>query len=289
MCGKLDWNAYFDLLATGKHVEAEEYRQSAIPSRLLKFVSLEENEEESEKAEEHNRQRFYTLSSERIWCSRVSRFNDPYEMQGMYFDENDPSLGENNQRLAGLFQSMLELPAKNLAVSSLSSNDYSSLPMWAYYTNGHRGFCVEYEVIPSNKIFEVTYEPRKIRVNKIMTHSLRALCAELSGEGSCGDDLEFCSALLAHQAAIKHSSWKHEKEFRIIAPLDGKLGLGADSSRSGLNVPIIQVGLKTKAIYAGINCADQHVEKLAEIAKQLHCGPVRKLKTGKTDFVLAAT
>lgn len=41
------------------------------------------------------------------------------------------------------------------------------MPMWAFYANNGRGFCIEYEVIYSNQIHKVFYEPDRIPLARI--------------------------------------------------------------------------------------------------------------------------
>lgn len=53
---------------------------------------------------------------------------------------------------------------RDYGITCLSANDIDYLPMWAYYTNNHKGFCIEYEVIKKDCIHEVLYEPERIKV-----------------------------------------------------------------------------------------------------------------------------
>lgn len=61
-------------------------------------------------------------------------------------------------------------------------------------------------------------------------------------------------------------SWEHEKEYRIVYPLD--------ENSKGMNVPIHRLGMRTSRIVAGINCSEDNKKKLNEISNSLGLGNV---------------
>ena len=66
----------------------------------------------------------------------------------------------------------LNKQTENTALVSLSGNSFNCLPMWAYYTNNYRGYCVEYDVIVPDIFFKVAYEPERIPVASIISNFL---------------------------------------------------------------------------------------------------------------------
>lgn len=75
---------YLSLLEQGQAGEALKYRASFIPEYLYKFFWLSDDPDD-----EKNKKRLYTLSTNQLWFAGASAQNDPYEFQGMYFDEDE--------------------------------------------------------------------------------------------------------------------------------------------------------------------------------------------------------
>lgn len=150
-------------------------------------------------------------------------------------------------------------------ITCLSANSIDYLPMWAYYTNNHRGFCVEYEVIKKDCIHEVLYEPERIKVASLIFQCRDAIKkAIILGQG---EQAEFYSTLFLQNLFIKAKSWEHEKEYRIVYPLDNDIGM---------NIPVSNLGLRTSRIVAGINCSKNDIVRLNEISNELGLGNVYK-------------
>lgn len=63
-------NRYLELLNERKIEEAEKYRKSTIPQKLVKFFPLNGKEI-------NDRKRLDTLATEKIWFSSVEKLNDP--------------------------------------------------------------------------------------------------------------------------------------------------------------------------------------------------------------------
>lgn len=76
----------------------------------------------------------------------------------------------------------------------------------------------------------------------------------------------FYSNLFLQNLFIKAKSWEHEKEYRIVYPLD--------ENSKGMNVPIHRLGMRTSRIVAGINRSEDNKKKLNEISNSLGLGNV---------------
>lgn len=123
---------YFQLLVEGKEQEAEEARISTIPDKLIKFIWLDESEKDDLK--------FLTLKRDEMWIAHKDSLNDPYEYKGMLIDKEKFIEAGYPIKAIEKYQTIFDL--NDYGVTCLSSNSIDYLPMWAYYTNNHKGFCV---------------------------------------------------------------------------------------------------------------------------------------------------
>lgn len=88
---------------------------------------------------------------------------------------------------------------RNKGVACFSAKPDDIL-MWAYYANGHKGFCLEFDTStePFNKAYQVKYKDSipQLKISKIIW----------------GDNEEHRIEPLL----TKYTSWEHEQEYRII-------------------------------------------------------------------------
>ena len=241
---------YLQLLSEGKVDEARKVRFSTIPSKLIKFIWLDESEKDEKK--------FLSLQREEIWFAQKDLLNDPYEYKGILLDRKKLSEAGYSPDVIEKYQILFDF--SDYGITCLSSNNMDYLPMWAYYTNNHKEFCVEYEVIKKDCIHEVLYEPERIKVASLISQSGGAI---ISGQV---EKANFYSNLFLQNLFIKAKSWEHEKEYRIVYPLD--------ENSKGMNVPIHRLGMRTSRIVAGINCSEDNKKKLNEISNLLGLGNV---------------
>lgn len=242
-----------------------------IPSRLYKFISLNDNEK-------GNNSKFTTLMNNQVWLSSISEFNDPYECKSMYIDGEWFDNSDFDLAIKRTGKTLLQSIGEDVAILSLSGNGFDSLPMWAYYTNNYMGFCVEYEVVDPQFLFKVNYSERRIEATSSLALFMNYLIGIFEGEKEENDAFRENATLLSTQLYRKHESWKHEKEYRAIAMVD--------NVEKGIPVPAEEVGLKIKRIVAGINCKPEHLERLQEISDALSCGKVLQARTSKDKFTL---
>ncbi len=261
---------YFSFLEERKLDEAENYRKSLVPKKLLKFVSLSEYVDD-------NNKKFLSLENQQAWFSSVKVLNDPYEFRCMYIDE--PRLKGNgyDEYIISKFKELLNDQIKQWGVLSLSAASLDCLPMWAYYTNNFSGFCIEYEVERPDAIFAVSYEPKRIPIATIIANLYNEFSKMTRRSVETNSEVEFYLTVLRYQLHSKHKSWNHEKEFRILFPL---------LKGTGKNVDIQSVGLKTSRIIAGLNCSDDNKEKLNTISNNLGCGNIFETKISGDSYTL---
>jgi len=93
------------------------------------------------------------LKNNKIWMSKVSKLNDPYDSAFLVDLKSEANL--DNEELPDNVQQILEEYQKKL---DIKSNDFKEsiyiscfsessqlLLMWSHYANSHKGFCIEYD------------------------------------------------------------------------------------------------------------------------------------------------
>lgn len=241
---------YTQMLAEGKYDEMQRVRMKNIPLKLHKFFPLFDSQLSVE-----NEKRFKTLSSNSTWCSMPCCQNDPYEFNGFYIDRK--TLVEN-----GWPDSIIDKVEKGLDRSfgyylcSLTANDENSLPMWAYYTNSYKGYCIEYCVISPARIHPVRYESQRVDATLIVAELI--LAHERGDEKMAKKILH----IIYEYFYIKHASWRHEKEFRIISAVD-------NLEIRGKNISNDMLGIKPVRLITGYCCSEENKARLAQICKKM--------------------
>ena len=91
------------------------------------------------------------------------------------------------------------------------------------------------------------------------------------------EQAEFYSTIFLQNLFIKAKSWEHEKEYRIVYPLDNSIGM---------NVSVSDLGLRTSRIIAGINCSENNIIKLNDISNELGLGNVYKSRIHSEKYTL---
>ena len=261
---------YFELLMNKKISEADECRKNSIPPKLIKFISLSDDESLNEK-------KFQTLEQNELWFSSIEKLNDPYEYKCLYVDREKLKENSYPDQFIDFFKCALEKGVQELALASLSGNSFDSLPMWAYYTNNYRGFCVEYEVVRPDYIFPISYVHNRVPIATIVANFYTEFQKMLERGEKTNEDVEFYATILQHQFFLNHYSWEHEKEYRIIYP---------KGDNSGLNVQLVNIGLRATKIVAGKDCSEPHLKQLKKIAEIIGCAPVLQTRISNTDYTL---
>jgi len=176
------------------------------------------------------------LKRRTLWFSAPSAFNDPFDcavdVGVKELDEDDliraykylrqrarltPEFeaeittdGKPNERCREMFQRVLSDGALQQHIDATRgqigvacfSTKHDDLLMWAHYADGHRGFCLEFDVSiePFSKAEPVAYQDITPEVNPLDI---------LDGGSSSQDIIE---AMLR----TKHASWSYEQEWRLL-------------------------------------------------------------------------
>lgn len=148
--------------------------------QLYKFMSLQLFERVAD-----------ALLGRRLYCPKPEQLNDPLEgMLGHHAEGAEAGKSLDDQLRAGLL-SMVETN-RDLARARVCcfSARPDSMQMWSYYAGGHKGLCLEVDVSGfESSIVKVEYVDDSA--------SLRAKSP-------------------VERLAFKHSTWRHEQEYRLI-------------------------------------------------------------------------
>lgn len=261
---------YFELLQNQKYIEAKEYRKKLIPQKLVKYVSLTNDNESNEK-------KFFSLENNMAWFSSIKTLNDPYEFKCMYIDVKKLEAANYDKVLIDAFKNYLKDQEDSWTVLSLSNAGIESLPMWAYYSNNHKGFCIEYTVEDPELIYPVSYEQKRVPIASIIAGMFSEFEQAYNNHEPLSLDALFYACVMRYQFLMKHVSWKHEEEYRIIYPFVTNIGN---------NMLINKIGLRTSRIVAGINCSDEHKKRLNAISQKINCGSIKEAQISDTEYIL---
>ncbi|MEL7603087.1 MAG: DUF2971 domain-containing protein [Bacillota bacterium] len=239
---KFDYLTYIAFLASDMPQEAILYRSSFSPKYVYKFYSLYKDDAII------NNSKIKTLRDNKIWFCKALNQNDPYEFQGMYLDDDRLASLGIPEGIKILCSSALKTLDENFAVASFTTRMHDNMPMWAYYANGFQGYCVKYSVLPECLIFNVMYEPEKIPLYELVWDAVQ-LALINGNSNSTSRELQSAIAILQEKHFIKHKSWEHEQEYRMIERL-------AQSTDMGCSVSCSEIYLKAEEIFAGVRCSD---------------------------------
>lgn len=168
----------------------------------------------------------FSLINNEIWLASPRSFNDPFDC-AYYIDRsisdaeivdhlNSVAEGqgearhykledadENRKKIENALDSFEEYLQK-VGTYSLSATPFD-VPMWSYYADNHRGFCIEYERSPENELGSRAC----VRVQYSATEFASFDALRIFQE----DGLENVSdRILTHKAP----GWEHEQEWRLI-------------------------------------------------------------------------
>lgn len=260
----MNYDRYLDLIENEKYEEATAYKSSCIPDVLYKYFWLDDNEEKNEL-------RFSTLERGEIYLSTINQFNDPFEGKAFVFDEDDNAPKGLRKKDCEDFIKQINEHARICCFAN-PDEKYQNMPMWAYYANNHRGFCVEYEITDFHKkfMYPVSYSPYRVTGNAFIGSLILGILDMIKAGKNTLDMLGTVSVYnhLAYLSlTCKHISWQHEKEFRALVPV-----------KYGNFFPIIP-----RKIYLGMNASKEHEDRLLQIVNKFPACELYKMKEALDD------
>lgn len=225
--------------------------RSILPRRLYKYIALG-------KSKENDEIKLKSLSENTTWLGLPSSMNDPYEF--LAFKYLKFSLDSKDKMFKVTFKGILDM-FNSFKISSFT-DDYRSLPMWAYYANDYKGICIEYEFnneVNNLEIFRpVKYTNNIEKCSQELLQKYKDYIETLTPEElEQTIDYKITIEHLKLLMCQKHYSWKHENEIRLVF---------WDSFPEGRSVDNRDLGLKIKRIYIGTKCDNKTKNKIIEIA-----------------------
>lgn len=241
--------------------KAREYRASCIPNFLSKFYSLTNDKELNEK-------KLSCLAEDCNWYENPTNQNDPFDARMGFFDEVYAKKTEMPQKTIDFLKWLLDHMIDHLLLCCFADSDYRNLPMWAYYANNYHGYCVNYKINCKENFSEVIYYKERTRLNEILSAFIDVYL--LNQEW---DDITTRQGIFADTMelffSVKHKSWRHEKEYRIIRTLkeesDKQISNGEEKDQ---RIPNKEMGLEVKDITIGLKCKPEYKQRIMQIAKE---------------------
>lgn len=240
-----------------------EISRQYIPDTLYKYGSLTDDADLNEK-------KFQTLLNRQIFMSDIKDFNDPFDGKAFYYDPKELKSIDRSVAHNGRF---IDDFTRFHKATSLTENNVNCMPMWAHYSNNHRGFCVAYDMKNPDNLplsactFPVQYTNQRLDITSFMKAYAQMVATEVDRQQAEGKKVILINDLTIIYIAqflcnIKHISWQYEKEFRCT--------MGATAK----GMPYVEA--TPKAIYIGMNCMPNHEERLRNIGQALQI-PVYKM------------
>lgn len=155
---------------------------------------------------------FETLAENKLYAPDKDKLNDPTEM---CFDDSDflSFLQKNirhTQEVKKAYENMTNFAKNECGIFSLSKDVKNEL-LWAYYANGHKGFCIEYDtdIIMKSYNYRLKNMPLVHRVNVDYSDNYPKMKKEYVIQK---DFPKFFKCLLG----TKSINWDREGEVRLV-------------------------------------------------------------------------
>lgn len=251
-CGNLAPEDNFD--------ETAEYKESAFPHVLYKFVPLYD-EDQNDHNKERNEKRFSSLERGEIWFSSREAMNDPFEFKGLYLDKAKMCRNRWSPDAVERIKHDLQ---DSFFLSSFTTNMCNNLPMWAYYANNHAGYCIKYRVNKGASVHQVMYFDQRYQIDGVVTKLFdygriqNDITVPEENRKKANIEYQECLKIIHKMYLIKHTSWNHENEFRLF--------YDALPDERGRNISAASVGLTPTDVYCGVHCSKKHIEKIQSIS-----------------------
>lgn len=238
-----------------------------VPDIVYKYIWIaDDNNGKDESAIELNMKKINTIEREKVYLSDPKFFNDPYDTFAVYYDLK---FLKNEAEKAGFTFNISSRLTDYVRVACFTGHDNKNMPMWGNYANNHKGFCLSYDMKDSynidlkSSLFPVEYTELRCDITDILKDGLK----ESQMCGSNDRIVHILNNISMYLNCLKHISWNHENEYRIVRFVDG--GEFVDA--------------KPNNIYIGLNCEERYENQLIEIARKMDI-PLHKMKLN--DFSL---
>lgn len=256
---------------------AEQYRISNSSTKLFKFVPFYDSGNP-----DVNKRNIETIEENKLWAAKHTTLNDPFEFKSIYLDEEKI---KNSGNSVEDFEGYLKIINDRFLVVSFSVegdiHPLNNMPLWGYYGNSHHEICIEYEVTDPVLLHPISYEKKRNKIASFIGQYIYLSSLTYNGQISPDDKtLQSYIFLLVKSLCIKHKSWEHENEYRILF-------LNTEEITNGKRVPLDDIGVKIKAIYLGKKCSTRNKNKLYQTSQKLGINIFQMdVKNKSNDFIM---
>lgn len=243
-----------------------EYKNNKIPDSLFKYTCA-------------NNHVYDLISDDLLFLPKIEILNDPYEIQlfydiekiakefsfkhrkvvkkkiggtiieAEYFKNMEP---EDKNELNDIIHEINKTIKNKMSITCLAErNDIN--PMWAHYTNNHKGICIEYDLKNCENTFLKTlcFPINYVEKNDNTEDLIRAIVYK---------DFEKEDFLLK-TAITKSKDWEYENEWRIVFLENNTYYTDYYSNKHYTTF------IKPKSIFLGLNIDKKIKEKIKDICK----------------------
>lgn len=250
------FSEYYSILTTKGLNDAIAYKNNSIPQKLYKFIPLYDD------MADENKKRFSSLENNQTWLSSFKKLNDPFEFEAFIVNESRlKEYGWSGEGFA-MIDKVLTSIKNSYYICCFSKSFNDNLPMWAYYANNHKGFCIEYTIHNPDEIYQVYYEQQRIETAVVISKFVNSFLNLVENHAEKpSQEFETYQEILKLSFVVKHHSWDHEGEYRLIIPINSKKDGGLVSNND--------LGIMPSRIFAGMNCAN--IDRLNAIGSKINC------------------
>lgn len=207
--------------------------------KLYKYIPLFDKDDKKIDYEKENNNRINIIAENKIWLSTFETMNDPFEFLGFYCTDAEKEITEQ------VITPVFEFLKREEVLSCFCATSPENMPLWAHYSNNHKGFCIEYEISDIlafvSSIHPVVYVDNRIEIS---IDKFQKILSDLFKRNI--SQVDYMMYLLA---SVKHSFWKYENEYRLIhmpAVHDYNQGLALDIKQFGLGVKKFMQGINVQ-------------------------------------------
>ncbi len=261
MYPKMNMNKFQELLNSNGFTEANKYKNQCIPKSLYKYCSLFDEKYIDFSSE--NKRKLDFLREDKLWLSNYKQFNDPFEYKMITLDI-DKLKGTEWETDIDRLETLLEIFKSRTLATCFSSKIDDNMPMWAHYANNHKGYCIKYSVLNPELIYQVQYEPKRIKSAVVLTNIFNEIAKSYNKGLEKPTDEFYKNFIYFHMSfCCKHDFWDYENEYRLLYENSCKT--------NGKSISLIESGLKVEAIYIGYKCEENYIKELLNIGSEIGC------------------
>ncbi|RYY86539.1 MAG: DUF2971 domain-containing protein [Chitinophagaceae bacterium] len=236
-----------------------------IPRYVYKYRSINENTKS-------------ILSNARLWFSKPSDFNDPFDCQlvvqannsehdiATFLRKNAPSMSskdvkkysrhwsKNLPKWRNLINQTINEHINNAGICCFAGNCENIL-MWSHYSEAHKGICLKFDILADPEFFSI---PLKVKYDT---------------EYPKYDHVKDSSNLVQHLIMTKSECWKYEEELRVLKDHFGPVHFQKET---------------LSEVIFGCNCPPNSIAEIKEILSDNFYPNIRlkKARTSKDSFKL---